>query len=87
VDFVTPEIRKDLPVIRVRRGEVARFHFGFAAREVTLSVSENTLRSRSIRLRGGQDVTWRVSRGGYLTIRMGVVPGGDASYVARLVLG
>ena len=87
VDFVSPEVRKDLPAIRVRRGEIVRFHFGFVARDVTLSVSENTLRSRSIRLCGGREVAWRVRRGGYLTIFMRARRGGDASYVARLVLG
>jgi hypothetical protein len=81
IDYVNPEMRRDLPRIAVRRGEVIRFHLGFAPRSLSLRVG-----TRTYTLRAGRTAAWRVrGRGGVLLLQA-FGGKGDAGYVARLVI-
>ena len=70
------------PSLRVVRGEVVRFHLGFAPKEVSVTVGKS--RSRSRRLRASKVATWKVTRGGVLLLFAQRRGGGDASYAACL---
>jgi hypothetical protein len=79
-DYIHPAQRDDLPRIVVGRREVVRFHFGFRPSGLMLEVG-----GKSYDLVDAKAVSWRVRRGGVLTLSMGG-SGGDASYAARLVV-
>lgn len=74
-------MRSDVPRIGVERGERVRFHLGFAAREIVLSVG----RQRVLRVAraAAATVTWRATRTGFVGLLAYARGGGSASYVAR----
>jgi hypothetical protein len=79
-DFVAPQLRTDLPRIRLARGATARFHLGFRPTSLTLARSGG----RSWRLPPTRVVAWRAAGPGVYLLQAGVV-GGDASYAFRVV--
>jgi hypothetical protein len=81
IDYVNPEMRRDLPRIAVRRGEVIRFHLGFAPRSLSLRAG-----GRAYPLRAARTAAWRVKGRGGVIVLQAFGPRGDASYVARLVI-
>jgi hypothetical protein len=76
-----------VPRIVVRRGEVVRFHLGFQPRHVTLAVGP----ARSIRPEPARTLSWRVDRGGVVSLlaysARGEAPAGSVGYVARFAIG
>ena len=77
VDYVSPEMRKDLPVLRIRRGQSVAVHLGFTPSQ--LSVSQG---SKTRRLVPRKTATWRPVAGvaSIFAVRKA---GGDASYAVR----
>ncbi len=73
-DYVPPSLRRDIPTVTVRRGEVARIHFGFRPRRVTVGTQK---------LAPGRVARWRVTKAGLALIFV-LAPAGDASYVVRI---
>ena len=82
--YVAPSERDDLPVVEVRPGEEVTFHLGFDPAGVELSFDPKN--PSRIRLRRQRDVTWRVTRGGDLSLSTRSDPHGDAMYHVRLVV-
>lgn len=80
VDFVPPAMRKDIPVLTVKRGTPAKIHLRFAP--ARLSVSQGT---KTTRLAPARVATWRPGAG-LATIVARPKAGGDASYVIRIRL-
>lgn len=81
VDFLDPSTRTDVPRIRVSRRERVRFHLGFEAREILLSVGKR--RVLHLRRAATDTLTWRVSGTGLVGLLAYPRRGGDAGYVAR----
>ncbi len=81
VDTVDPASREDLPTLTVRRGELIRFHLGFAPADVELLLPGG----RTVALRATADPVWKVA-GRPRTVVLVARPaaGGDASYAIRL---
>ena len=73
--------RIDIPRIRVVRGELVRFHFGFRPASLVLKVG-----SRSYRLKPARVASWRVAGPSGVLEVTGRVSGRRAAYVARLVV-
>jgi hypothetical protein len=71
------------PSLRVARGEIVRFHLGFAPTSVSVTVGN--LRSRPHRLQPSKITAWKVTRRGVLLL-FARRRGGDASYAACLRL-
>jgi hypothetical protein len=67
-----------LPPVLVRKGDVVRFHLGFRARRVLLSVG----RRDAVRLRPGRTTSWRVEQGGVVSLYAYAARGGSAGYFA-----
>lgn len=80
-DFIAPQMRSDLPRIRVVRGTPVRFHLGF--RPIALQLSRVGGRTQW-RLAPARASSWRIAGPGVYTLFARVV-GGDASYVFRVV--
>ena len=80
VDYVSPEMRKDLPVLTIRRGQSVTVHLGFVPSQ--LSVTQGT-KTRSLVPR--KAVTWRPAAGvaSIFAVRKA---GGDASYAVRITV-
>ena len=79
VDFIPPEMRSELPSLRLRRGELVRFHLGFTPTEVSIQVGK-----RSFSLAATADPTWRVrGKGKFATLSV-QAEGGSASYVTQI---
>jgi hypothetical protein len=78
VDYISPEMRKDLPVLRIRRGQPVTVHLGFVPSQ--LSVSQGV---RTRRLVPRRTATWRPVAGvaSIFAVRKA---GGDASYAVRV---
>jgi len=78
VDYVSPQMRKDLPVVRIRRGEPVTFHLGFVPSQLSVSQGQKT---RSLPPR--KVVSWRPAAGvaSIFAVRKA---GGDASYAVRI---
>lgn len=86
VDFIPPERREDLALIRVRRGASLRLHLGFTPAK--LSVSIGTGSGTGIRqLQRKRTVTFTPWRSGFVFVSARASTGGDAAYVARIRLG
>jgi hypothetical protein len=81
VDYIPPPRRRDLPVIRLRAGELARFHLGFRPRSVSLNIGR-----RSIPLSSVAAPSWRVIGPAGPALLYATSARGDASYAARLVV-
>jgi hypothetical protein len=81
VDYRAPQNRRDLPTIRLRAGELARFHLGFKPRSVSLNIGR-----RSIPLSNVAAPSWRVIGAGGPALLFATSARGDASYAARLVV-
>jgi hypothetical protein len=79
-DFVAPQLRTDLPRIRLARGATVRFHLGFRPASLTVTHSGG----RSWRLPPTRVVAWRAADPGVYLLQSGVV-GGDASYAFRVI--
>ena len=79
VDYISPEMREDLPKIAVRRGQVVRFELGFAPTSLSLQVG-----TRSYDLRPKQSAAWRVRGRGGVLVLFATADQGDASFVAKL---
>ena len=43
VDYAAPPRRRDLPTIRLRTGELVRFHLGFRPRSVSLNIGRRSI--------------------------------------------
>jgi hypothetical protein len=82
-----PTGRGELPPVVVRRGEVVRFHLGFRPRRVSLSMSRGAPR----RLEPARTMSWRVERGGFVSLlaytARGEPAGSSAGYFAVFKLG
>ncbi len=78
-DYINPEMRKDLPKIVVKRGQVVRFELGFAPKTLSLQVG-----TRTYQLKPKQSAAWRVKGKGGVLVLFATAEGGDASYVAKL---
>jgi hypothetical protein len=78
VDYVSPEMRKDLPVLRIRRGQAVTVHLGFVPSQLSVSQGEKTRR-----LVPRRTATWRPAAGvaSIFAVRKA---GGDASYALRI---
>jgi hypothetical protein len=81
VDLIAPQHRRDLPTIRLRAGELVRFHLGFRPRSVSLNIGR-----RSFPLSNVAAPSWRVRGPGGVGLLFATHPRGDASYAARLVV-
>lgn len=84
VDIVSPEAR-DIPLVAVREGEEVTFHLGFTPSELQLFFMADD--DSSLSLPAERQVTWKVTRGGILSLlaRDGS-PGGDAAYEVELTI-
>jgi hypothetical protein len=80
IDYIDPEMRRDLPRIALRRGEVVVFHLGFRPRSLSLRVGR-----RPHSLPASASPSWRV-RGGGVAVLQAFARRGDAAYVARFVI-
>lgn len=80
-DFISPQMRTDLPRIRVLRGSTVRFHLGFRPSSLQLSRVGG---QAPWRLTSARVSSWKVARPG-LYVLFARVMGGDASYVFRMV--
>jgi hypothetical protein len=80
IDYIPPEMRRDLPRIAVRPGERVVFHLGFTPRSLSLRVGR-----RSYPLPASAAPSWRV-RGGGLVVLQAFGRRGDAGYVARFLI-
>jgi hypothetical protein len=80
-DFISPQLRTDLPRIRVVRGTIVRFHVGF--RPISLQLSRVGGKA-PWRLELARLSSWKVAGPGVYTLFARVI-GGDASYVFRIV--
>jgi hypothetical protein len=80
VDYISPEMRKDLPVLRIRRGQSVTVHLGFIPSQLTVSQGDRTKR-----LVPRRTATWRPGLGvaSIFAVRKA---GGDASYAVRIKL-
>ncbi|MDX6647779.1 MAG: hypothetical protein QOK40_3506 [Miltoncostaeaceae bacterium] len=81
VDFMAPQHRRDLPTIRLRAGELVRFHLGFKPHSVSLNIGR-----RSVPLSNVAAPSWRVIGAGGAALLFATSARGDASYAARLVV-
>jgi hypothetical protein len=79
VDFIPPDMRPELPVLKLRRGEVVRFHLGFTPTKLSVQIGK-----RSFRLAATEAPTWRVRGKGTVVILSAEAESGSASYVARV---
>jgi hypothetical protein len=70
--------------MKARRNQLLRFHLRFAPVQAQLTVLNGGTFKR-YRLQPGRVLTWRVARGGVLSLDVRA-PAGSASYVVRLVL-
>jgi hypothetical protein len=80
VDMIPPNTRPDLPAFAVKRGATVRVHLGFAAKSITVSIGNTTIRPALDATK--RIASWKDTRGGILTVSARAA--GDASYVARL---
>jgi hypothetical protein len=78
VDYVSPEMRKDLPVLRIRRGQAVTVHLRFVPSQLSANQGESTRR-----LVPRETATWRPV-GGVASIFAVRKAGGDASYAVRI---
>lgn len=78
VDFVPPSMRKDIPVLTVRRGRLVKLHLRFEP--AVLSVSQG---AKTTRLASARVAAWRPAAG-LATFFARPRTGGDASYVIRI---
>jgi hypothetical protein len=80
VDYISPEMRKDLPVVRIRRGQAVTVHLGFVLSQLSVSQGDRTKR-----LVPRKKATWRPGAGvaSIFAVRKA---GGDASYAVRIKL-
>jgi hypothetical protein len=69
-----------VPKIRVRRGELVRFHLGFDPREVSVTTFGGSGASK--RLAAVRNPVWRARPGAFAVFALPKRRGGDASYVA-----
>jgi hypothetical protein len=77
-DYVLPETRKDLTILRIRRGQAVTVHLGFVPSQLSVSQGEKTRR-----LVPRRTATWRPAAGvaSIFAVRKA---GGDASYALRI---
>jgi hypothetical protein len=80
-DYVAPQLRTDLPRIRLARATSVRFHLGFRPSSLTLA----RIGGRSWLLSPTAVATWRAAGHGVYLLQAGARGGGDASYAFRLV--
>ena len=80
-DYVAPQLRTDLPRIRLARGTTVRFRLGFRPSSLTLA----RIGGRSWPLSAVAVAAWRAAGPGVYLLQAGVRGGGDASYAFRLV--
>jgi hypothetical protein len=78
VDYVSPEMRKDLPELAIGRGQPVTVHLGFAPSQLSVSQGEKTRR-----LFPRRTATWRPAAG-VVSIFAVRKAGGDASYAGRI---
>jgi hypothetical protein len=78
-DYITPEMRTDLPRITVRRGQLVRFRLGFRPTTLNLQVGD-----RTYELEARTNAAWRVRGKGGVLVLFATAEGGDASYAAKL---
>ena len=78
MDYISPEMRKDLPVLRIRRGQAVTVHLGFVPSQLSVSQGDRTRR-----LVPRRTATWRAVAGvaSIFAVRKA---GGDASYAVRI---
>jgi hypothetical protein len=78
VDYISPEMRKDLPALRIRRGQAVTVHLGFVPSRLSVSQGDRTRR-----LVPRRTATWRPGAGvaSIFAVRKA---GGDASYAVRI---
>jgi hypothetical protein len=80
-DYVAPQLRTDLPRVRLTRGTTVRFHLGFRPSSLTLA----RIGGRSWRLPTTAVAGWQAAGPGVYLLEAVVRGGGDASYAFRLV--
>lgn len=79
-DYIDPHMRKDLPVLRVRRGETVRVHLEVVPWELFVSV-----RDRQVRVERSRIFDIRVRRDGLLLVSY-FHKKGDGNFAARLAV-
>jgi hypothetical protein len=83
-DYLPPQSRTDLPVLRIRRGTLVRFHFAFAPTQLKVTTFVGTTSKRQP-LAPARTVQWRPRQAGVVSFdTRGAL--GSASYVVRLRL-
>lgn len=86
VDFILPTMRRDLPSLSVRRGQVTTLHFRFLPKKVTVSfVGATGAAAKTVRLAAARVTSWRPKTAGVAMISV-TAAAGDASYVVRIKL-
>jgi hypothetical protein len=80
--MIPPAMRKDIPTVTVRRGELVRIHVAFAPRKAAALVIQNG-RTATYKLRAARVLTWRPPRSGLVLVDAQVARG-SATYVVRL---
>jgi hypothetical protein len=81
-DYLPPQSRIDLPVVRIRRGAIVRVHFAFAPRQVHATTFVATTLKHAT-LRPARIVSWRPTRTGVVSFDARGAAG-SASYVVRV---
>jgi hypothetical protein len=80
-DYLPPQSRTNLPVIRVRHGALLRVHFAFAPRQVHATTFVGATLKHAT-LRPSRIVTWRPTLTGVVSFDVRSAAG-SASYVVR----
>ena len=84
-DYSMPQLRDDVPIISVRRGETIRFHLPVRPDEVLLQYFDGESLEAAIPLEAAQTVDGKVSEDGYFLLSIDV-ENGSLSYVGRFSL-
>jgi hypothetical protein len=79
-DFIPPQMRPDLPRIRIPRGTTARFHLGFRPTSLVLQ----RIGGRTWRLSPARAASWKAAGPGVYMLQADAAAG-DASYAFRIV--
>ena len=83
-DYLPPQSRTDLPLVRVRRGARVRIHFAFAPSQVHATTFSG-MTFTHVALKPARVVNWRPTRAGVVSfdVRAGA---GSTSYLVRVLL-
>jgi hypothetical protein len=80
-DFLPPQMRTDLPRVKVAPGKLVRFHLGFRPSSLSL---QRIGAQRTWKLAAARVSSWKVAARGVYVLDAGG-PGGSAGYAFRIV--